>query len=187
MAQIDMNFKRRISDVVIDMTSWKTGEVIKNQYPYTVVFKDDAGQLMQFSSAKIKSDGMVNLLDEMESRYKATPVDTTNVVVLCPKELLNDKTSPYSGKSSCTVHDLCEKGMDALDFYITSDKTIESRLETVLDCIAHRSCMQYNIDPKKRLVPFHNSIYRYDRIDNEHADMVIKNPGVYPVHEFSPW
>ena len=86
MAQIDMNLKRRISDVVIDMSSWKTGEVIKNQYPYTIVFKDDAGQLMQFSSAKIKSDGMVNLLDEMESRYKATPVDTTKVVVLCPKE-----------------------------------------------------------------------------------------------------
>ena len=60
MAQINMNLKRRISDIVVDMTSWKTGEVIKNQYSYTVVFKDDIGQVQQFSSAKIKSDGTSN-------------------------------------------------------------------------------------------------------------------------------
>lgn len=185
--KIDMSKKRRISDVIIDMTSWVTGEVKNAQYPYTVMFKDDVGTPFSYSSKQYKSNGMDNLLGEMERSYNATPLETTKVTVLCPKELLYDTTSPYSGKSETTVDELCNKGMLALDFDITDKMEIDARLQTVLDAVVHSSCQQYSIHPKWRSATFPRSIHHFDRVDNERAAIVSKHPESLPVHEFTKW
>lgn len=176
MAQIDMSKKRRITDVVIDMTSWLSNDVVDKRYPYNVVFKDDVGEPQRYSSKQIKSGGMDSLLADMEAEYHAVPLDTTKVVVLCPKELLYDSSLPYSCRAETTVADLCDKGLLALDFDVTTDKEIRQRLETVLDAVVHSSCKQYCHDPKWRNAVFPNSKHRYDRVDNERAAEVSRQP-----------
>lgn len=177
MMNVDLNYKRPITDVIIDMTSWATGEVNNEQYPYTVLFKDDDGKRHEFSSKRIKSDGMVNLLNEMENNYNATPLDTTRVSILCPRELLYNTSSVYGGHTKCTVEDLRQKGIDVLDFDIKDDATLQSRLESVLDEVTHRACKQYYCDPKfRKPSSFPHSIYHHIRVDNEHAKRVEMEP-----------
>lgn len=173
-----MTRKRHIKNIIIDMTSWATGEVRDGQYPYTVLFKDDDANMQAFSCDTIKSAGMVTLLSEVDKQYNAVPLDVTEVSILCPRELLHSEYQ-NGGLAKCLIRDLRENGPRAIPLHFKRDKILQSRLESVLDEAIHKSCIQYVCDPKFRNETlFPNSIYHHTKEDNEYA-MYVRD---YPIY-----
>lgn len=158
-----------VTDIIIDMSGWKTRDTSILEfgiYPFVMKFKDCDDHEHVFASDLMEPKGFDQLASHLKNKYKALILDDAKITLVCP----SDANDPHHERNSCIyacdVRDLRYNAMEAFNFVPTAESNINIRLESVLDDITHRACSEYSVRPKTRDAVFENSIYGYAKQDN---------------------
>jgi len=178
----DTNYYFSVREIIIDMSGWGTNDTSlaeKGTYPYVVKYHNHT-ERTEYTAActEMRSGGLQELLNFLETEHHAIVHDSSQVKIICPKELVKlDKR--FSCTCSFPLSALREKGLDeVMTFDVSYENNVGKRLESVLDECLHRANVNSFDMPlyrsKECVLP--ESIYHYAKADFLNAQCVQKAP-----------
>lgn len=163
------HFTMPITKIMIDMSGWNNEKednlqlLKEGTYPYKLEFKDAKNVIHSVTSDGYKSGNFKQLMDDVGQRCGCIVDFYTQVEIIIPEHIMSEAHYDRGCISYCSVKELGESGMKALDASIVPQGKIQQRIQTCLDEIVHTAWYNcHTIDtPDHQLFPESVNKYSY--------------------------